>query len=83
MSGGGREGQALVELALVLSLVAVVVIGALTFFGQRANAMVDDVGAEFGAAAGIDASVKPGRGKGSGNPGKGNRADPPGNPSAN
>ncbi len=39
-----KEGQALVEYALILALIAIVVIGALTFLGGAVNNTVHNIG---------------------------------------
>jgi Flp pilus assembly pilin Flp len=44
------EGQALVEYALVLTLVAVVALGSLTLLGENVNAILDVVQAAIAAA---------------------------------
>lgn len=44
--GRGQRGNALVEYALLLSLVALAVVGGLTFFGQSVAADVDIVADE-------------------------------------
>jgi pilus assembly protein Flp/PilA len=40
-----EEGQALVEYALILSLIAVFCIGALTILGQNVDAILTEIGA--------------------------------------
>lgn len=43
----GEEGQTLAEYALILSLVAIVVIAAVTLFGGELTAMFDDITSSF------------------------------------
>ena len=40
----GEEGQALVEYALIISLIAVALIGALTFMGGQIDGIFSDIG---------------------------------------
>ncbi len=89
---GGREGQALVELAILLTLMAIVLVVALSFLGQRTSSTVGRVGDEFGKAAGgigqHGRSGNPGGGNngndkgvgnsGNGNAGSGQQGNPPG-----
>jgi pilus assembly protein Flp/PilA len=44
-----EEGQALVEYALILALIAVVSIGALTLLGTNVNAILDYIQSQIGA----------------------------------
>jgi pilus assembly protein Flp/PilA len=44
-----EEGQALVEYALILALIAVVSIGALTALGGNVNAILDYIQSQIGA----------------------------------
>ena len=48
----GEDGAGLVEYALLLALIAVVCLGAVTFFGQTAKGQVDNNSACIGAAFG-------------------------------
>jgi pilus assembly protein Flp/PilA len=41
---GREEGQGLAEYALILTMIAVVVIGAVAFFGGQVNTMLSGVG---------------------------------------
>lgn len=43
-----ESGQGMVEYGLILALVAVVVIGALTFLGEQIGDIFDDIGETFG-----------------------------------
>jgi pilus assembly protein Flp/PilA len=44
------EGQALVEYALILALIAVVSIGVLTVLGQNVSTILDSIGTAIGNA---------------------------------
>lgn len=84
---GGREGQALVELAILLTLMTIVLVVALTFLGQSTSSSVGRVSEEFGKAAGDSALTSqpagggnPGRGKGAGNGGNPGKPPNPGPP---
>jgi len=74
MTGRRQRGNALVEYALLLSLVALAVVGGLTFFGQSVSANVgmvaDEVASLFGSA-GSGTAGGAGAGHGNGN-GSGN-----------
>jgi Flp pilus assembly pilin Flp len=74
--GRGQRGNALVEYALLLSLVALAVVGGLTFFGQSVSADVgivaDEIASVFGSAG--SGSAGSGHGHGAGNGGHNNGA---------
>ena len=44
-----EEGQGLVEYALILVLIAIVVIGILTFLGQRVSGVFSNINSGLGA----------------------------------
>jgi Flp pilus assembly pilin Flp len=45
--GRGQDGQALVEYALIISLVAIFVVGALTFMREPVGAIFSQMGSAF------------------------------------
>ncbi len=46
-----RRGQGLVELLLLLTLVAILLIGMLSYFGKETSSLMHGIGEDFGAAS--------------------------------